>query len=87
MRKPAIPIPVKDEENGDKKVKILKICENYMGHYLYLTPACYEKIYGEKPEYNCFLFTIRDGIFPETEGRCRKEDTGKERSVKCQLYA
>ena len=26
-------------------------------------------------------------LFPETEGRCRKEDTGKERSVKCQLYA
>ena len=65
-------IRIKDEENGDKKVKILKICENYMGHYLYLTPACYEKIYGEKPEYNCFLFTIRDGYSQK-----QKEDAGK----------
>ena len=43
-----------------------------MGHYLYLTPACYEKIYGEKPEYNCFLFTIRDGYSQK-----QKEDAGK----------
>ena len=36
-------IEIKDEENGNKKVKIAHICENYMGHYLYMTSEVYEK--------------------------------------------
>lgn len=51
---------IKDEENGNKEIKIEHICENYMGHYIYLTPACYEKIYGEAPEYNSILFAVKD---------------------------
>ena len=53
-------IEIKDEENGNKKVKITQICENYMGHYIYFTPGCYEKVYGEKPEYNSILFKMED---------------------------
>lgn len=53
-------IEIKDEENGNKKVKIRQICENYMGHYIYFTPACYENAYGEKPEYNSILFKVAD---------------------------
>lgn len=51
---------IKDEENGNKKVKIDHICENYMGHYIYLTPAYYEQVYGEVPEYNSVLFSVKD---------------------------
>lgn len=51
---------IKDEENGNKEVKISHICENYMGHYIYLTPAYYEEIYGEEPEYNSILFSVSD---------------------------
>lgn len=65
-------IRIKDEENGDEKVKISEICENYMGHYMYMTPSCYEKAYGEKPEYNCFLFTTKSGYSLK-----QKEDAGK----------
>ena len=43
-------IEIKDEENGNKKVKIAHICENYMGHYIFFTPSYYEKVYGENPE-------------------------------------
>ena len=53
-------IEIKDEENGNKKVKITQICENYMGHYIYFTPGCYEKVYGEEPEYNSILFKMED---------------------------
>lgn len=53
-------IEIKDEENGNKKVKITQICENYMGHYIYFTPACYENTYGEKPKYNSILFKVAD---------------------------
>lgn len=51
---------VKDEENGNKEIKIENICENYMGHYIYLTPQYYEKVYGEKPEYNNIIFAMKD---------------------------
>lgn len=51
---------IKDEENGNKEIKIDHICENYMGHYIYLTPAYYEKVYGEKPDYNSVLFSVED---------------------------
>ncbi len=53
-------IEIKDEENGNKKVKVSQICENYMGHYIYFTPGCYEEAYGEKPEYNSILFKVED---------------------------
>lgn len=53
-------IEIKDEENGNKKVKITQICENYMGHYIYFTPDCYENVYGREPEYNSILFTMAD---------------------------
>ncbi len=53
-------IEIKDEENGNKKVKIIQICENYMGHYIYFTSSCYEETYGEKPEYNSILFKVEE---------------------------
>ena len=49
-------IVVKNEEDEDREVLISHICENYMGHYLYMTSAYYETVFGEKPEYNCILF-------------------------------
>lgn len=53
-------ISVKDENEGNKDIVIQNICENYMGHYLYMTPKYYEKVYGEKPEYNTVLFSVQD---------------------------
>lgn len=54
-------IEIKDEENGNKKVKIAHICENYMGHYIFFTPSYYEKVYGENSEYNSFFFAGQKG--------------------------
>ena len=53
-------ISIKDENEGNKDIVIQNICENYMGHYLYMTPKYYEKVYGEKPEYNTVLFSVQD---------------------------
>lgn len=53
-------ISIKDENEGNKEIVIQNICENYMGHYLYITPKYYEKVYGEKPEYNTVLFSVQD---------------------------
>ncbi len=42
-----------EREDGDPvEVPIAEICENYLQHYLYLTPALYEELYGEKPSWN-----------------------------------
>ncbi len=65
-------IEIKDEENGNKKVKITQICENYMGHYIYFTPDCYEEVYGEKPEYNSILFKMK-----ESAGDAQMEQVGR----------
>lgn len=54
-------IEIKDEENGNKKVKIAHICENYMGHYIFFTPSYYEKVYGENLEYNSIFFAGQKG--------------------------
>lgn len=53
-------IYVKDEEEGNHPVKIASICENYMGHYIYMTPGLYEDVYGERAAYNCYFFKAED---------------------------
>lgn len=58
-------ISIKDEKDGNKDIVIQNICENYMGHYLYLTPKYYEKVFGEKPEYNTVLFSVQDNYTRE----------------------
>lgn len=49
-------IVIQDEKTGDKEVQISHICENYMGHYIYLTPQYYKETFGSAPEYNSILF-------------------------------
>ena len=44
----------------NKKVRIADITENYMGHYLYMTPALYKEVYEKQPEYNSVLFKIHN---------------------------
>lgn len=54
-------IYIQDSSNGEMEVKITAVCENYMYHYLYMTPALYEKIYGKAPEYNSVYFLMEEG--------------------------
>lgn len=64
---PGDTITVRDEDRGDISVKIGTVCENYMGHYLYMTPAFYEEAYGEKPEYNSIVYKTADRNTEEAE--------------------
>lgn len=65
-------VTVKDEDHGNKEIKISHICENYMGHYLYLTPDYYKEVFGEAAEYNCILFSC-----DESYGKDELEDAGE----------
>lgn len=54
-------IYIQDDVQGEKAVQITAVCENYMYHYLYMTPALYEELYGESPEYNSVYFLMKEG--------------------------
>lgn len=58
---------IRDEDKGDLEVKISVVCENYMGHYLYMTPSLYEKVYGEAPDYNSIVYKTLDRSTGEAE--------------------
>lgn len=45
-------IVIKDGNIGSIQVKVSNIIENYMLHYIFMTPDTYKKLYGESPEYN-----------------------------------
>ena len=48
----------RDEETY--QAKVVGITENYMSHYIYMTPAVYEETFGEKPEFADAVFTMKD---------------------------
>lgn len=43
---------IKDGEVSRIEVEVTAIVENYMMHYIFMSPVTYQKLYGEKPEYN-----------------------------------
>lgn len=65
--KPGDTITIRDEDKGDLNVQISAVCENYMEHYLYMTPALYESVYGGEPEYNSVLYKVPDRTSAEAE--------------------
>ncbi len=48
-------ISVNNEDLGTVEIPIAAVTENYLSHYIYLTPALYEKCFGQKPEYDTVL--------------------------------
>lgn len=58
--------------NQEYKANVAVITENYMGHYIYMTPTVYEETFGEKAEYLDIIFTMKD------EDKDSLEAVGKE---------
>lgn len=54
-------LTIEDKNRGDQTVTIGAICENYMSHYLYLSPEKYEELYGKPIEYNTIIYSVKDG--------------------------
>lgn len=54
-------LTIEDEDKGDQTVTVGAICENYMSHYLYLSPEKYEELYGVPAEYNTIIYSVKDG--------------------------
>ena len=48
-------------ENGDKKeLTITNVCENYMEHYLYVSPEIYKEMFGALPKANNIYFKMKE---------------------------
>ncbi len=74
FRENSIPAGIKggrydSPKKGDKeyKVRVAVITENYMSHYLYMTPRVYEQTFGEKPEYENIVFTMQEDCKDDLE--------------------
>lgn len=52
---------LEDEKLGEIEVPIAAVTENYLSHYIYMTPDLYEKCTGKVPEYNEIMFRAEDG--------------------------
>lgn len=49
-----------DEDNNSYDVKVDKITENYVSHYLYMSPSYYQKIFNKATSYNAQLINFND---------------------------
>lgn len=49
-------------QNGEepKEVTIAAICENYLGHYVYMSPSLYREVYGENPDYRTLMLKMKE---------------------------
>lgn len=53
-------IYIKDGETRRLKVKVTGVAENYVSHYVYMSPALYEKLYGERVQFKQLLSKTTD---------------------------
>ena len=54
-------LEIVDEEKGRIMVPVTRIAENYLYHYVYLTPAVYRQVYGEPTEFNAVIVKTPSG--------------------------
>lgn len=53
-------IMLDDKDEKQAELCVTDICENYMEHYLYISPETYREIYGENMESNTIYFKMKD---------------------------
>lgn len=56
-----------EKDHEEYQARVAVITENYMGHYIYMTPAVYEQTFGEKPVYEDVIFSVRDEYLDQEE--------------------
>lgn len=58
---------IDDEERGRIAIPVSHIVENYLYHYIYLTPAVYQQYFGESVEYNTIIVKSPSGEQEEVQ--------------------
>ena len=57
---PGDSLSLRDPDGSEHRLIVSGIAENYSAHFLYVTPEYYRQVFGEAPEYNCFLANLTD---------------------------
>lgn len=65
--RPGDKIKIKNSDEKEYEVKISKVIENYVSHYMYMTKATYEKITGETYKTNVLLTRNIDQTLEDEE--------------------
>lgn len=55
-------VQIELEDDEKIQVTVTDICENYLSHYIYLSPQLYEKLTGEAPSYNCIFADMAEAM-------------------------
>lgn len=53
-------ITLKDSEEHAFQIRVASVTENYLHHYIYLSPKVYEKVFGEEPMANYAYFRFKE---------------------------
>jgi putative ABC transport system permease protein len=53
-------ITLSPNTNDAAEVTVAALTENYAYHYIYMTPALYQNLYGSEPFYNTILFNMKE---------------------------
>ena len=70
-------ITMTDVGNNNHKLKIDHIVENYLGHYIYLSPSYYKKIFNKDVKYNIQLLNFSSNAKHEDELLTKLMDSDK----------
>lgn len=62
-------IILKNEDSKEFKVKVSGIVENYVGHYLYMSPKLYKNTFNENVKFNEVLINTKDNISQDKLGK------------------
>ena len=55
-------IELMEDETQSVRATVTGIAENYLYHYVYITPGLYEELYGEKPQYDTVFLKTNTGL-------------------------
>lgn len=50
----------------DHFMRVIGVADNYVYHYVYITAAYYETVFGKAMQYNGFMGNLKDGLTDET---------------------
>ena len=66
-------ITLEDGDGNQAQLTITDICENYVYHYIYLSPKTYEAAFGKDWEANSLLCKLPEDITPKEESQLSTE--------------
>lgn len=67
-------VNLKEDEGVLYPVTVGGIAENYLHHYVYMSPALYEKVYGKKPEYNTMFLGLAEKMGAADRGKREEKE-------------